>query len=233
MVLNFKGIAYTQSWTSLVDIAPLMKHLGVTPNKTGTPYTLPAICHKPVISNPNGVMMDSLAIAMHLEECYPSPSLFPSGDVSFALVVAVGKIMGGIAPALRKLIPPKVPDCLDARGKEYFIRTRSETFGKPISEVRPTDEKSLQELYALIESHMNVIILMLRGRPGKTGPFFEGNEPSYADIILVSAFASFHLIDRELWQRIMALGEGELKAQYDACLPWVEGQGEEKEWPIP
>lgn len=232
MALNFKGIPYTQSWISYPDIAPLLKGLGVKPNETGKPYTLPAICHKSVTSNPNGVMMDSLAIAMHLDKLYPSPPLFPSGNASYVLRDTVGKVMGGMAPALRQLVPPKVPDNLDPRGKEYFIRTRTEALGKPLANSLPTDEKVLQELWDLIESQMNEIIRMLKRRPGKTGPFFEGDNPSYADLILASNLAAFHNDDSELWERMMDLGDGELRTLWDVCLPWITRQGEEKEWPV-
>ncbi|KAJ5116548.1 Glutathione S-transferase-like protein ustS [Penicillium angulare] len=203
---------YTQSWISYPDVAPLLKALGVKPNEEGNPYTLPAICDKSIAStiNPNGIMMDSLSIATHLDKLYPSPPLFPSGDSSLALVETVNKTMGGMAPALRQIVPPK-------------------SFGKPLSDMHPTDEKTLQELWDLIESQMSTILNMLKSRPG---PFFEGASASYADIVLVSSLAAFHNDDRELWERMMALGEGELKTLWDVCLPWITGQGEEKEWPV-
>lgn len=234
MVLNFKGIPYTQSWISYPDIAPLMKELGVAPNETGTPYTLPAICHSSVKTNPNGAMMDSLPIAMHLDELYPSPPLFPSGDASYALLVAVGRVVGvGMAPSMRALVIPKVADHMDRRGKEYFIRTRTEFFGKPLAEVRPTDEKTLTELWEVLKTQMMTIVMMLKGRPGKTGPFFEGDKAGYVDLVVVCILAWIHRFDRDLWEKIMMLGDGEVKALWDACLPWLEGQGEEKEWPVP
>lgn len=128
-------------------------------------------------------------------------------------------------------MPSRVPGHLDSRGKEHFIRGRAAFFDK-LSTAESTNEEISEELWALIEAQMNTIILMLRGRPGKSGPFFEDTHPSYADFVLVSAFASFYCVYRELWERIMSLGEGELKAQWDASLPWIEGQGEEKDWPV-
>lgn len=207
----------------------MLKDLGVKPNENGKPYTLPAICHKSITSNLNGIMMDSLSIAKHLDKLYPSPPLFPSGDSTLALLEIVDKIMGGMAPALRQLLPPKVPDKLDQRGREYFIRTRTQAFGKPLSDLLPTDEKTLRDLWSLIESQMNMIILMLKSRLGSTGPFFEGNTPSYADLFLVSNLAAFHNDDHDLWESMMALGDGELRILWDACLPWITRQGEEKE----
>ena len=239
--LNFKNVPYTQSWVSYPDIAPLMKSFGVPPNGTGMPpkgtgmpYTLPAIVHKPSIkSNPAGAMMDSLPIVQHLDKLYPSPPLFPSGDASYALVLAVGKIASLMAPCFRNLVIPLVAGGLDPRGQEYFIRTRTEAYGKPLSEVRPTDEKTLTELWQLVETESATLLSMLKGREGKKGPFFEGETPGYADLFMSCHLAFFQRFDKELFEKFLALGEGQFRALYEACLPWLEGQGEELEWPIP
>ncbi|KAJ5692213.1 Glutathione S-transferase-like protein ustS [Penicillium macrosclerotiorum] len=233
-VLNFKGIPYTQSWISYPDIAPLIKSLDLKPNETGTPYTLPAIIHKSsVTSNSYGAMMDSLPIVMHLDKAFPSPPLFPSGDASYALLVAVGKIATGMGPAIRSLIIPNVPQHLDSRGQEYFIRTRTEAYGKPLSEIRPTDQETLDSMWKQVETEAAALLKMLKGREGKKGPFFEGEKAGYADLFLVCHFAFFHRMVPEYFDKLMALGEGEFKALWDACLPWINGQGEEKEWPVP
>ncbi|KAJ5820268.1 Glutathione S-transferase-like protein ustS [Penicillium riverlandense] len=232
MALNFKGIPYTQSWISYPDIVPLMKGLGVSPNEVGTPYTLPAIIHKSVKSNPNGAMMDSRPIAVHLDKTFPSRPLFPSGDASYALSVAVEKAIGGLRPAMMPLILPRVAEHMDPRGKEYFVRTRSEIFGKPLAEVRPTDQEGIQALWEILQNEFKFFVTLLKGREGKTGPFFEGDKPGYADMVLVCWIAFFHRFDLDAWEMIMSQGDGELKALWDACLPWMEGQGEDKDWPI-
>lgn len=176
--------------------------------------------------------MDSLPIVEHLDKVYPSPPLFPSGDASYALLVAVGKIAGLMAPVYRSLVIPRVPDHLDPRGQEYFVRTRTEWFGKPLAQVRPTDEESVKELWKLVETESAVLLKMLKGREGKKGPFFEGETPGFADLMLACLLAFFERFDKEMWDKWMSLGEGEFRALWDACLPWLEGQGEEKEWPV-
>ncbi|KAJ5594431.1 uncharacterized protein N7459_000639 [Penicillium hispanicum] len=233
-VLNFKGIPYTQSWISYPDIAPLIKGFGVPPNAVGTPYTLPAIVHKSSITdNPDGAMMDSLPIVTHLDKLYPSPPLFPSGDASFALYLAVNKIASLMGPFFRVAVIPRVAECLDPRGKEYFERTRSAVFGKPLSEVRPTDPEELASLWTLVETESKTLLKMLEGREGKKGPFLEGETPSYADLVLSCHFAFLERMDPEYFEKFLALGNGEFKALWEACSAWVSGQGEDKEWPVP
>lgn len=233
-VLNFKGIPYTQSWISYPDIAPLIKGFELEPNESGFAYTLPAIVHKSsVTSNPHGAMMDSLPIVMHLDKAFPSKPLFPSGDASYALLMAVVKIAGGMSPALRELIVPQVAGYMDPRGKEYFVESRSKIFGKPLSEVRPTDQGAIDEIWKQVDDNIGTLVTMLRGREGKKGPFFEGETPGFADLYLASLIAFFERIDQGSFERLMSIGNGELRALWEACKPWINGQGEDKEWPIP
>ena len=211
-----------------------MSSLGLPPNEQGRPYTLPAIIHKSTVtSNPNGAMMDSLSIALHLDKVFPSPPLFPSGDASYALVIAVGRIASLLEPGFRPFIIPRVPDYLDPRGQKYFHETRSAALGKPLSEVRPTDKETVDKLWKLVEIESKALIDMLKGKDGKGGPFFEGDKPGYADLFCACQLAFIERFDKDLFEKFLSLGDGEFKALYQACLPWLEGQGEEKEWPIP
>jgi glutathione S-transferase len=177
-------------------------------------------------------MMDSLPIVLHLDKAFPSSPLFPSGDASYALLMAVSKIAGALSPAIRSLIVPRVADYMDPRGQEYFIETRSQFFGKPLAEVRPTDQETIDELWKEVETEAAALVNVLKGREGKKGPFFEGETPGYVDLYLSAIFAFFERIDRESFDRLMAIGDGEFKALWDACEPWIDGQGEEKEWTV-
>lgn len=44
-------------------------------------------------------------------------------------------------------------------------------FGKPVAEIRPTDEKEVQGVIEKGKTEMAPLVRMLRGKPGKTGPF--------------------------------------------------------------
>ncbi|OOQ88350.1 putative glutathione S-transferase [Penicillium brasilianum] len=233
-VLNFKSIPYTQSWISYPDIKPLAISLGLPPNEEGRPFTLPAIIHKSSTnSNPSGAMMDSLQIALHLDRDFPSPPLFPSGHASYALFVAVGKIVSLLEPGFRPFVVPRVVEHLDSRGQKYFHETRSAAFGKPLSEIRPTDKDTIDKLWTLVENESVALIRMLKGMEGKKGPFFEGSKPGYADLFFACHLAFIERFDKDLFGKFMDLGDGEIAALYNACLPWLEGQGEDMKWTIP
>ncbi|KAL4789724.1 putative glutathione S-transferase [Aspergillus venezuelensis] len=233
MVLNYKSIPYTESYISYPDIAPLLRSLSVPPGDGHVEYTLPAIIHPSVTSNPNGALMDSLDIALHLDEQCPEKTLFPSGDASYALAIAVEKIMYDVSFTGVTLIMTAITDKLDPRGREFYTETRTVRFGKPLSEVRPTDEGEIREIVERMKRTIKPIVKMLKGKGEKRGPFFEGETPGYADLVLTSFLAWYWVVEQGVWRELLDLGDGELKALWNACFPWVEGKGKEKEWEVP
>ncbi|KAL2836951.1 hypothetical protein BJY01DRAFT_48389 [Aspergillus pseudoustus] len=234
-VLNYKRIPYTQSFISYPDIAPLLKdRLGLPPNASGgIPHTLPAIIHRPsVTSNPHGAVSDSLPIALHLDSAFPDPPLFPSGHASYALYLAVERILAGFESGYRPFIVPRVAEKLDPRGQAYFVETRSKALGRPLADVRPKPHETerINQLWAGIEKEALTLISMLKGREGeKDGVFFEGDRPGFADILVACHLAFIERFDKELFGRIVALKDGELKELYKAAVPWLEGQGEDRQ----
>lgn len=198
MVLNYKRIPYTQSFISYPDVAPLLKSMSIPPHAKGRmQYTLPAIIHpESVDTNPAGAMMDSFPIACHLDKTFPSPPLFPSGHASYAMALAVEKIMFSAAGKGLFLLLPKAVNVLDQRGKDYFVKTRNEWFGKPLSELEITGDEEVRTTMTAMKSELEIFLRMLTDRPkGVTGPFFEGNKVGYADIILVTFLSWGHRVD--------------------------------------
>ncbi|KAL4937060.1 hypothetical protein BDV06DRAFT_80801 [Aspergillus oleicola] len=233
MVLNYKGIPYTQSYISYPDIAPLLRNLSVPAGEGHVEYTLPAIIHPSVTSNPNGALMDSLPIAVHLDEQFPERPLFPNGNASYALAIAVEKIIYDASFVGVRLLLTAIKDELDPRGREFYVKTRTERFGKPLSEVRPTDEGEIREIIDNMKKAIKPIVQMLKGKDGKKGPFLEGETPSYADLVVQSYLTWFWLVEQGIWREVLELGDGEIKALWNACFPWIEGKGVDKEWEVP
>ncbi|KAL2843715.1 hypothetical protein BJY01DRAFT_215443 [Aspergillus pseudoustus] len=247
LALNYKQIPYKQSYLSLPDIEPVLKSLSVPPNAPGTapkPYTLPAIVHPSLKSatNQSGAINDSLAIALRLEELYPPSagylSLFPNGDASYSLAVAVNELMRGVVFAGYALSVPRIANILDEpRGREYFVRTRSEMLGRPLSEVRPTETTEISHLVEEVKKKMGPIVQMLGGggqsgstTKAKEGPFLEGRQPGFADFVFQAFVNWIRVADEDVWGALLAVGDGEVRALWDAVFPWLEGQGEEVEW---
>ncbi|KAL3451474.1 hypothetical protein BJX65DRAFT_304058 [Aspergillus insuetus] len=245
LALNYKRIPYTQSYISLPDIEPLLQSLCIPAHAPGSapkPYTLPAIIHPSLKaeSNPSGALNDSIPIALHLDEIFRTPeypTLFPNGQASYALAVAVNELMRNVVFAGYALLVARIADILDEpRGKEYFISTRSESLGKPLSEVQPTDQEEVTRLINEMKKKMGVIAQMLKGgreKRKKAGPFFEGDQPSLADFIFQAFLLWVKVSNEDIWAELVGVGDGEVRALWDAVYPWVEGQGEEVAWDIP
>lgn len=183
-------------------------------------------------------MSDSMPIAVHLEEAFPAPaypSIFPSGDASYSLAVAVDRIFSDVFKKAFPLVVAKVPGILDERGSKYFYETREKWFGKPLSELGPQSAEEVEAIWKEAEKELEVLVKMLKGQDGKTkkGPFFEGDKASYADFLLLGFLAFFERANGEIFEKLMSTGGGVFKALWDASKQWLDGQGEEKEWPVP
>lgn len=138
---------------------------------------------------------------------------------------------------------PYVADMLDERGRNYFVRTRTKTFGG----VSPRDmgdqsENGEEKDWAKLEKAIDPLINMLRGIPesllpsegggqGRArGPFFEGDKVGYADFLVVAYLGWFERANKSHWERLVDLGDGELRRLWEASEGWLEGQGETREW---
>lgn len=181
-------------------------------------------------------MNDSWPIALHLEKTFPAPeypSIFPSGKASQALAIATQNIIANLIMKSRRIIIPKVQDILDEKGAEYYRYTRSfkSVYGMPLDQLLAHGEELENEWKGLI-GELEVLVKMLKDHQGKeedVGPFLEGDKPSYADFLIVGFLAWYERADRADWERVMSVGDGELTRLWDACLPWVNGQGGEAE----
>jgi glutathione S-transferase len=236
MVLNYKKIPYTESFISYPDIAAVLQALEVAPLPAGIPYTVPAIIHKSSItSNHYGAMNDSLPIALHLEKTFygpEHPTIFPNGDASYALAAAVQSIFQSVMLVCGSRVYPKVADILDERGAAYYYRTRSTRFGKPLVEVLPRTSEEAQEVIGNTLPKLKPVLQMLRGREDKVGPFFEGDQPGYADFVAAGYLVWFHRADEELWSAVVNSGNQELLKLWEATRPYWSGQGEVKDWKV-
>jgi len=144
----------------------------------------------------------------------------------------------------RTLIIPKIADILDPRGKEYFVRTRSEDYGRPLDEVYPATHEAREVVWKKMERKLMDLIRVLKPPPSagpaspsfsnanEDGPFFLGSTPSYADIIVVAFLTWFARGNAEVFDRMCKLGDGELGRLWHASKGWVEGKGEEVDWEV-
>lgn len=246
MTLNYKQIPYTQSYISYPDIAPLLTSLGVpewTPKEYPLAHTLPAIMHSS-ISKSTGpkasdahVLMDSIAIAKHLDAIFPERPVFPKVDIP-GFENAMHVVTLGAANALRQawitgydIVVPTIADILDDRGEEYFVRTRTEPKKGP---PRQWGSKNPEDDWKPFEKSLAQLAKFLKGSDEhpNPGPFFLGTQPCYSDFTVAAFLAWFKAGNEQFFERILKVGDGEFSRLWEASEKWVYGQGEDKEWKI-
>jgi len=207
LILNYKGIPYKTTWVEYPDIEPtLSPHLPPNPSPA-IPYTIPSI------RSGSTYIMDSRAIAAHLEASYPSPPLHLDSPV----LPEVQSLLSKLLEPLRGVWMPRVPkNMLNPVSKEYFERTRAERLGKTL-EVFEKEEGGDE---AWVEALPGAKALgEVLGR--EEGPYVLGKEVSYADFVLVAALHSLMRMDKALYERVVSL-ESKLGTLYDGCKQWLE-----------
>jgi glutathione S-transferase len=205
--LQFKGLSYETQWVEYPDIEKICKEYGIPPltmKEDGkTPlYTCPAIVDK----NTGAAITNSVLIAEYLDKTYPhTPKAFP--NVSQGLQFAFSDIHGLKFMPGWPLLVPAVAKILSQYSAEYFIRTRSQWFGKPLDEINKTEEERVEAL----QKFKGFWDLMGTWYSRTDGPFLMGDTISYADFIIasdVNFLAAAWGEESENWKEFSTWNEG-------------------------
>jgi len=202
---------------SLAEVASTLQGLGLGPleGKTGPfSFTLPVIID-PTPSGPK-VVRDSAEIARYLDITYPDPerALFPDG--SCALQTYFDRSLNArLLSSCVFLIVPLVPSVLDEKDKEYFVRTRTEILGRPLSEVRPQGA-DLDKAWESFKAELDFVDAALqnndaeRGGPG--GDYVMGDKFTFAHCVVVGLFIWMNKVkpeaDGNAWERVKGWHNG-------------------------
>ncbi|KAF2120809.1 glutathione S-transferas-like protein [Lophiotrema nucula] len=212
MTLNYKKIDYQTEWVEYPDLQPTLSSYGIPPNDHNDPsylvdYTSPAIRFED-----GAYAMDSWIIAQELEKRYPSPSLHLDDpvveEVRSSIKSVDNPIRGAIIPRVARYL---LPD----RSREYFERTRAVRLGIPLSQFEK--EKGGEQIWEDVKVPAQKFAEVLK-RNG--GPFFLGEEVSYADFIFVSFLHFLKMANADAFERFLALDPA-FPAVYEACKPWL------------
>ncbi|PPR03711.1 hypothetical protein CVT24_007404 [Panaeolus cyanescens] len=206
--LNYKGIPYKTEWVEFPDIEKHCISLSIpTKDKKadGSPYySLPAIW-----DTDTGVKLsDSLEILKYLETTYPNkPTLFPN-NTQGVLTAFEGAFKGQL-DALWEFILPAVSPAMNPRSEEYFTRTRTASFGKPLADVVPTGAERKAK-WAKYKADLDVVNEWYKATDN-AGPWLLGDALSSGDLI-VGGFTIWLKVlwgeDSEEWKDISSWNNG-------------------------
>lgn len=171
-------------------------------------YTLPAIDHD------GKTIMDSLKIALYLDEKFPdAPRLIPEGTLPLYRALQSYTALS-ITTHVFPLLLPRVIAFLDDRGAEYFRRTREEAVGYTITDAINQNEAKVNECWEKATAGLKMVNQMLDDNPG--GPYILGKERSYADMHLVSFLEWWKQCGDDIYERGVSIAPN-LKRLYEAC----------------
>ena len=220
LALNFKGVPYQTQWVEMPDITAVREKLGVPANRTlpdGTPYhTLPVIQD----TTTGKLIGDSFEIALYLDNAYPDgPKLFR--PFTTGLTAAFNARVDGVFTKFAGL-------CTRMPFDPAVMGAVQSMFAKRLPAIKATalaqqDETSL----ASLEAALGELAKAYRHTGGTTdyfwraggtaesqaqrpppdreaaGPFLDGDEPVYADLVLAAWLKMFEIsMPAEDWQRV-------------------------------
>jgi glutathione S-transferase len=130
----------------------------------------------PVIRDADQVVSDSWAIALYLEDRYPTPTLFggATGQAHARFINAWADAV--LLPALAPMILRDIHDVIDEGDRAYFRSSREARFGRTLEQVQDGRESRLP---AFRDTTMLPVRLTLRRQA-----WLGGDAPSYADYIV-------------------------------------------------
>lgn len=131
----------------------------------------------PVLRDGDRAVHDSWAIACYLDEAYPDrPPLFAS-RAERAMARLINEWADReVNPKLILLVVRDVYDNIDARDRDYFLETREKRFGTTLDALHAAREDRLPAARAALAPARAVLA---------DQPFLAGDEPGYADYILM------------------------------------------------
>lgn len=220
--LNYKGIPYKTEWVEYPDIESHCKSLSILPaekHDDGSDYyTLPAIWD----TSTGEKISDSRRILYYLEKTYSDrPTLFPDNTKGLHLAFHAGIPHTGI-DALWPFILPAVCKILKPRSREYFHRTRSEWYQKPLDTIVPEGEERLKE-WAKFKKSLDTLNSLFE-HTDDAGPFLMGQKLGWGDVV-VASFIMWMKVpweDSDEWKEIASSNGGRWAKLLDAMESYAQ-----------
>ncbi|KAK8197590.1 uncharacterized protein BKA78DRAFT_350037 [Phyllosticta capitalensis] len=210
MALNYKNVEYQTEFVEYPDLAPTLKGLGVPPND---PSVNTMLYSSPTVRLPDGTfVMDSQKIIFELEKLYPSPPLYLDSEI----LPKVQELMPQIMGCMVGVFMPRTPKILNDVSAQYFYETRKVRFGMPLQQLE--EEKGGPEAWEAGKEPLAKMAALLNQT---SGPFFLGNEVSYADFVLVSLLEYTKRIGQDIFYKVVAVDKS-FEEIYKASAKWLE-----------
>ena len=194
-----------------------LAHKGLACEAVATPFTaIPAIeggrvKTVPAIRDGDVLVVDSWAIAEHLEAAYPDrPSLFGDAGGRALARFAQAWVQTAINPLLFRTIVADIHARLLPEDQDYFRRSREQRLGMTLEAAHALAADQVPKIQAALEPLRQTLAAQ---------PFLSGAAPLYADYVVFGSL---------LWARLTSprrlLADGDpVAAWVDRCLDMFDG----------
>ena len=119
---------------------------------------------------------DSRLIITHLEETYPSPTLFPGGDAGWASFNFIHRYtQTALFPTIIAMILVDIPKVLTPQDQAYFIASREKRFGMSLEDFCSKREDLRPKLNTQLDPFRKAML---------SGGFIAGSAPAMVDYTL-------------------------------------------------
>lgn len=239
--LNLKRLSYQTKWVDLPDIHTVREQLGVPANRThpdGKPYhTLPLIQ-----DTSTGVLVgDSFEIAIYLDKTYPDgPTLIKPGTTG--LTAAFNAQVDALFTKYVMLCDQMPFDPDMAVKVDAIFAKRAESMDATVVAEHTSMQLPREELFVQFDKALGQFVKCYyhvggttdyfwsengtakaqaqRSERQKVGPFLDGDEPVYADLIVGAWLAMMSEgMKLEDWQRVRTFQDGFWGRLHDALAP--------------
>lgn len=157
-------------------------------------------------------MMESRNIAEALERLYPNPPLHFDSPYQARIDTLMDKMLLPIRPIFVPLVPQIF---LNPASQAYFVPSREKAVGTSLAKYGEGADTGFEKA----KPYFKELGEMLRENP--EGPFLQGKEPVYADLVVVGWL---RMLDGLGWAGTVFDCEGgaEIKKLYEAAAKWLE-----------
>lgn len=212
LALNYKGVEYQTDWIEYPDLEPTFKSFSLPPNgpaDTGysVDYTSPALRF-----DDGTVVMDSWKIIHEIEKRYPAPSLHLDEPIVEWIRLHISKLQKPLSP---NVIPKVSRNLLNEPSRVFFERTRHVRFGMPLADYEK--ERGGEKPWEEVKEPAEEVAERLRKNGG---PFFLGEQVSYADFIFVGFLHFLKRVDIAVFDRFVFIDPTFTKI-YEASKEWL------------
>lgn len=184
----------------------------IEPGNARWPYTIPAI------KFPDGTWsQESRAIADLIEKRYPEPSVHLDSPYQSRIVEVLPRAFMPIMAIGLNQIPKRL---LNPASVEYWMKDRTDHIGTDLGEYEA--QNGGEKAFAAAGPAIQEVTAMLKENPD--GPFFSGQEVSYADFVWISALYFFKRIGDDVFEGVMnASGDRTVhETILKAAEPWLK-----------